>query len=218
MLRIFPILFISIFFLIIYLNVEILTSKNPDIVIFPPEQKENFEDLDSKIDEKTDINLEESTILEDNNENLTSYTVDSKLIEGEKNQEIDEIVDLEPEKNATIEKKKESLPVQPKKKPDNLSNSNNDDKLKNIKKTNNSGSKGFFIQYGAFSKKINANQLKEKIEEKLKLKFTKFDLIIIESKKKGLFKVIFETDNEALAQEICIYSKKINISCLFQKR
>ena len=77
--------------------------------------------------------------------------------------------------------------------------------------------KEFYIQFGAFSNKKNAVQLRTKIEKKINEQYPSIKFSIVNDEKKNLFKLIVFSDSNELAENVCNYSKKRKIDCLVVK-
>ncbi len=75
----------------------------------------------------------------------------------------------------------------------------------------------FYIQFGAFSNKKNAVQLRTKIEKKINEQYPSIKFSIVNDEKKNLFKLIVFSDSNELAENVCNYSKKRKIDCLVVK-
>ena len=76
----------------------------------------------------------------------------------------------------------------------------------------------YLIQFGAFSKKKNAEDFKNSIVEKLGPKFPGFLINLDFDEKKKLYKLISQTNDINKAKKVCGYSKKMKINCLFKKQ
>ena len=196
MIKIIPLLFIPLFFLIVYLGVENLTQKNFENGINNISEGENF------IVKKNDNSSPSVEILSENNHK------EQKKIEYEKkNSESRKgIVD---EESKIKEKVQQSVTV------------NKESKLKEIKKKKNQEVDNFskvLIQFGAFSRKDYAENSKLEIEKKIKEKFKEvtLDIDFIEDKK--LYKLVYLAENKKLAKSICKFSKNIKINCLIKSK
>ena len=72
------------------------------------------------------------------------------------------------------------------------------------------------LQFGAFSKKKNADNLKNKIEKKVQKKFPSFSLDINYSEKTKLYKLLYFTTDYSSAKKICDFCKDNIINCLIK--
>ena len=72
------------------------------------------------------------------------------------------------------------------------------------------------LQFGAFSKKKNADNLKNKIEKKVQKKFPSFSLDINYSEKTKLYKLLYFTSDYSSAKNICEFCKDNKINCLIK--
>ena len=78
--------------------------------------------------------------------------------------------------------------------------------------------KKVLIQFGAFSRKDNAENSKNEIEKKIKKKFEEVNLNINFLKDKKLYKLVYLANSESVAKSICDFSKKIKINCLIKNK
>ena len=76
----------------------------------------------------------------------------------------------------------------------------------------------YFIQFGAFSKKKNAEDLKSSVMKKINTKFPDFFVNIDFDEKKKLYKLISQTNDLDNAKKVCNFLKEVKISCLFKKQ
>ncbi len=142
-------------------------------------------------------------------------------------------VTTEVEQNLTIteEKEKESIEIENKKgdvEKNNLSHKTEkikNNSLKNQSTTSNVANikekkekYNYLIQFGAFSKKKNANDLKNSLIKKLKSKFPDFSINVDFDEKRKLYKLISQTNDIEKAKKVCSFSKKVEINCLFKKQ
>tara|TARA_B100000963_G_scaffold348806_1_gene356953 strand:- start:727 stop:1335 length:609 start_codon:yes stop_codon:yes gene_type:complete len=76
----------------------------------------------------------------------------------------------------------------------------------------------YLIQFGAFSKKRNAEDLKKSVIEKVNTKFPDFLINVDFDEKKKLYKLISQTNDINKAREVCKFFKEKKINCLFKKQ
>ena len=142
-------------------------------------------------------------------------------------------VTTEVEQNLTIteEKEKKSIEIENKKgdvEKNNLSHKTEkikNNSLKNQSTTSNVANikekkekYNYLIQFGAFSKKKNANDLKNSLIKKLNSKFPDFSINVDFDEKRKLYKLISQTNDIEKAKKVCSFSKKVEINCLFKKQ
>ena len=196
MIKIIPLLFIPLFFLIVYLGVENLTQKNFENGINNISEEENF------IVKKNDNSSPSVEILSENNHK------EQKKIENEKN-------------NSGSTKSIADEDSKIKEKVQQSANVNKESKLKETKQKKNQvvdNLSKVLIQFGAFSRKDYAENSKLEIEKKIKEKFKEvtLDIDFIEDKK--LYKLVYLAENKKLAKSICKFSKNIKINCLIKSK
>ena len=196
MIKIIPLLFIPLFFLIVYLGVENLTQKNFENGINNTSEEENF------ILKKNDNSSPSVEISPENKHK------EQKKIENEKKNfgSTKSIVD---EESKIKEKVQQS------------GNVKKESKLKEIKQKKNQEVDNFskvLIQFGAFSRKDYAENSKIEIEKKIKEKFKEVTLDIDFIKDKKLYKLVYLAENKKLAKSICKFSKNIKINCLIKSK
>ena len=97
-----------------------------------------------------------------------------------------------------------------------LKNQNTIDNVANIKE--NKENYNYLIQFGAFSKKKNANDLKNSLIKKLNSKFPDFSINVDFDEKRKLYKLISQTNDIEKAKKVCSFSKEVKINCLFKKQ
>ena len=196
MIKIIPLLFIPLFFLIVYLGVENLTQKNFENGINNISEGENF------IVKKNDNSSPSVEILSENNHK------EQKKIEDEK-------------KNSASTKSIVDEESKIKEKVQQSGNVKKESKLKEIKQKKNQEVDNFskvLIQFGAFSRKDYAENSKIEIEKKIKEKFKEVKLDIDFIKDKKLYKLVYLAENKKLAKSICKFSKNIKINCLIKSK
>ena len=196
MIKIIPLLFIPLFFLIVYLGVENLTQKNFENGINNISEEENF------IVKKNDNSSPSIEISSENNHKEQKKIEDEKKNSGSTKSIVDE-------ESKIKEKVQQS------------GNVNKESKLKEIKQKKNQEVDNFskvLIQFGAFSRKDYAENSKLEIEKKIKDKFKEvtLDIDFIEDKK--LYKLVYLAENKKLAKSICKFSKNIKINCLIKSK
>ncbi len=76
----------------------------------------------------------------------------------------------------------------------------------------------YLIQLGAFSKKKNAEDLKNSVMEKISTKFPGFLINLDFDEQKKLYKLISQTNDIGNAKKVCDFLKKMKTSCLFKKQ
>ena len=196
MIKIIPLLFIPLFFLIVYLGVENLTQKNFENGINNISEGENF------IVKKNDNSSPSVEILSENNHKEQKKIEDEKKNSGSAKSIVDEESKIKEKVQQSGNVKKES-------------------KLKEIKQKKNQEVDNFskvLIQFGAFSRKDYAENSKIEIEKKIKEKFKEVKLDIDFIKDKKLYKLVYLAKNKKLAKSICKFSKNIKINCLIKSK
>ena len=148
-------------------------------------------------------------------------------------EKIERTVSTEVQQNIIITEEKEKKPTKVENLKNNVEESNLSDKtekiknnsLKNKKSTGNVANikekkekYNYLIQFGAFSKKKNANDLKNSLIKKLNSKFPDFSINVDFDEKRKLYKLISQTNDIEKAKKICGFSKKVKINCLFKKQ
>ena len=207
MLKLIPLIIFPLSFFLIFLGVKNLTGNFP----FNKEKnaKEEMVKLNQdseKMETKIKTELEQNQINDDQesinlNENATN--IDEKEIKTTEQESVKE----------SFEKNK--LPI----KPEKIKNNSK----KNQKTTDNiivvdENKNNYLIQFGAFKKKNNAEDLKNSIIEKLDPKFPGFLINLDFDEKKKLYKLISQTNDINKAKKVCGFSKKMKINCLFKKQ
>ena len=148
-------------------------------------------------------------------------------------EKIERTVSTEVQQNIIITEEKEKKPTKVENLKNNVEESNLSDKtekiknnsLKNKKSTGNvtnikekKEKYNYLIQFGAFSKKKNANDLKNSLIKKLNSKFPDFSINVDFDEKRKLYKLISQTNDIEKAKKVCSFSKKVEINCLFKKQ
>ena len=196
MIKIIPLLFIPLFFLIVYLGVENLTQKNFENGINNISEGENF------IVKKNDNSSPSVEILSENNHKEQKKIEDEKKNSGSTKSIVEEESKIKEKVQQSGNVKKES-------------------KLKEIKQKKNLEVDNFskvLIQFGAFSRKDYAENSRLEIEKKIKEKFKEVTLDIDFIKDKKLYKLVYLAENKKLAKSICKFSKNIKINCLIKSK
>lgn len=210
MIKLIPIIIFPLSFFLIFLGVKNLTdnfSFNYENIDQNNKEKIVKSNQDSeKTEAKIEAELEENLI---NNEQQSINVDGSFQSTDEKEKKIIKGENV----NEGFEKKK--LQVKPEK---TKSNSK-----KSQKKTNNidvveENTKNYLIQFGAFTKKKNAEDLKNSIIQKLHTKFPNFQINLDFDEKKKFYKLISQTNDLTKAKKVCSFSKEIKINCLFKKQ
>ena len=196
MIKIIPLLFIPLFFLIVYLGVKNLTQKNFENGINDASEEENF------IVKKNDNSSPSIQISSENKHKEQKKIEDEKTNFGSTKSIVDKDSKIKEKVQQSGTVKKES-------------------KLKEIKQKKNQEVDNFskvLIQFGAFSRKDYAENSKLEIEKKIKEKFKEvtLDIDFIEDKK--LYKLVYLAENMKLAKSICKFSKNIKINCLIKSK
>ena len=201
MIKILPILIIPLFFLIVYSGVKNLTQNKLNNVAKKTEIKENSNN-------NYDLTSKAKSIKTMKSEQLASTEPDKKNVVEEKNSD-----------TATIENDKESKKAEETVKK-NPKQEKNVLKMTTLKKNKSEveSLKKVLIQFGAFSRKDNAENSKNEIEKKIKKKFEEVNLNINFLKDKKLYKLVYLANSESVAKSICDFSKKIKINCLIKNK
>ena len=202
MIKLIPLIIFPLSFFLIFLGVKNLTgnfpSDNEKITHNDKEEiikyNQNPEDIEKKIVKETEQNFV------DVNENLTK----TKEIE---KQSTNEVKEKESENNGPLEKSNQIESNSKKSKKTNINIPIIEEK-KDI----------YFIQFGAFSKKKNAEDLKSSVMKKINAEFPDFFVNIDFDEKKKLFKLISQTNDLDNAKKVCKFLKEVKISCLFKKQ
>ena len=202
MIKLIPIIIFPLSFFLIFLGVRNLTDNFPlDKEKFTQNDKEkiiNNNQDSEEIERKIVTDAQQNFI--DVDENLTN----TEEIEKSSLVKLKEKESIEKNKPLVKSEKLESSSKKSQKKAINLPIA----KEKNI----------YLIQFGAFSKKKNAEDLKNSIVEKLSPKFPGFLINLDFDEKKKLYKLISQTNDINKAKKVCGYSKKMKINCLFKKQ
>jgi len=189
MLKIFPIIIIPLFFIIIFLGVKNLTHNNSNITEVAEEKVEKEKERIPLKTEKELANVEES-----------KKPIDKKkIIYDQPNKN-----DFEKLKNAKLNSNKSNL----KKKNEGIIE----------KKKSDESASQIVLQFGAFSRKDYAQNQKKDIEQKIKNKFPEIKINVDYESDRKLYKLIFTAADQDLAKSICKFSEKIKINCLIRSK
>ena len=198
MLKLIPLIIFPLSFFLIYLGVKNLTG-NFSL------NKENTVQIDK----------EETREFKQDSEKITrtiSNEVQKNIIVTEKKEK--KPIKIENLKNdvekANLSDKSEKI------KNNSLKNQNTIDNATNIKEKKENYN--YLIQFGAFSKKKNANDLKNSLIKKLNSKFPDFSINVDFDEKRKLYKLISQTNDIEKAKKVCSFSKEVKINCLFKKQ
>ena len=202
MIKLIPLIIFPLSFFLIFLGVKNLTgnfpSDNEKITHNDKEEmikyNQNPEDIEKKIVKETEQNFV------DVNENLTK----TKEIE---KQSTNEVKEKESENSGPLEKSNQIESKSKKSKKTKINIPITEEK-KDI----------YFIQFGAFSKKKNAEDMKSSVMKKIDTKFPDFFVNIDFDKKKKLYKLISHTNDVDNAKKVCNFLKEIKVSCLLKKQ
>ena len=202
MIKLIPIIIFPLSFFLIFLGVRNLTDNFPlDKEKFTQNDKEKIinNNQDSEEIERKIVTEAEQNFI-DVDENLTN----TEEIEKRSPAKLKEKESIEKNKPLVKSETIESSSKKSQKKTINIPIA----KEKNI----------YLIQFGAFSKKKNAEDFKNSIIEKLGPKFPGFLINLDFDEKKKLYKLISQTNDINKAKKVCGYSKKMKINCLFKKQ
>ena len=191
MLKIFPIIIIPLFFIIIFLGVKNLTQNNSNIVEVVQEKVDNEKE---QISAKTDKKLANVEELKEPIEKKKAIIIQPK------NNELEKLEDTKINSNKTDLKKKKEKVIKKEKEP-------------NLSKTNQ-----VVLQFGAFSRKDYAQNQKKDIEQKIKNKFPEIKINVDFESDRKLYKLIYKAKDKSLAKSICKFSEKIKINCLIKNK
>ena len=206
MIKLIPIIIFPLSFFLIFLGVKNLTGNFPfNKENIDHNNKEEIVKLNQDSEkivaesEKKLINNEQQSINVDENFRPTDEE-EKKIIKEENINEILEKTELQ----VKSEKKK--------------SNSKKSQKTTNINEDVKENTNNYLIQFGAFTKKKNAEDLKNSIIQKLHTKFPNFQINLDFDEKKKFYKLISQTNDFKKAKKVCSFSKEIKINCLFKKQ
>ena len=198
MLKLIPLIIFPLSFFLIYLGVKNLTG--------------NF----SLNDENTiQIDKEEKQELNQDSEKIartasTEVEQNINIVEENKKKPI-KIENVENDyKKSSLSNKSEKI------KNNSLKNQNIPSNVTNIKEKKENYN--YLIQFGAFSNKKNANDLKNSLIKKLNSKFPDFSINVDFDEKRKLYKLISQTNDIEKAKKVCSFSKEVKINCIFKKQ
>ena len=198
MLKLIPLIIFPLSFFLIYLGVKNLTGNfslnNENTIQIDKEEREELNQGSEKIARTVSTEVEQ-------NINIVE--------EREKKPIKIETLKNEVEKN-NLSEKSEKI------KNNFLKNQNTLSNVANIKEKKENYN--YLIQFGAFSNKKNANDLKNSLIKKLNPKFPDFSINVDFDEKRKLYKLISQTDDIKKAKKVCSFSKEIKINCLFKKQ
>jgi len=200
--KLIPIIIFPLSFFLIFLGVRNLTDNFPlDKEKFTQNDKEkiiNNNQDSEEIERKIVTDAQQNFIDVDENLTNTEEIEKSSLVKLKEKESI--------EKNKPLVKSEtiESSSKKSQKKTINIQIA----KEKNI----------YLIQFGAFSKKKNAEDLKKSVMKQINTKFPNFLINVNFDEKKKLYKLISQTNDINKAKKVCGYSKKMKINCLFKKQ
>jgi len=190
MLKIFPIIVIPLFFIIIFLGVKNLTQNNPNISEVVEEKIEKGKE---KIPLKTG---KESANVEESKKPLEQKKI---IYDQPKKNDFEKLNNAKLNSNKTDLKKKNVEVIEK-------------------KKSYISPANKIVLQFGAFSRKDYAQNQKKDIEQKIKNKFPEIKINVDYESDRKLYKLIYKAADKDLAKSICKFSEKIKISCLIRSK
>jgi len=190
MLKIFPIIIIPLFFIIIFLGVKNLTQNNPNISEVVEEKIEKGKE---KIPLKTG---KESANVEESKKPLEQKKI---IYDQPKKNDFEKLKNAKLNSNKTDLKKKNVEVIEK-------------------KKSYISPSNKIVLQFGAFSRKDYAQNQKKDIEQKIKNKFPEIKINVDYESERKLYKLIYKAADKDLAKSICKFSEKIKINCLIRSK
>ena len=206
MIKLIPIIIFPLSFFLIFLGVKNLTGNFPF-------NKENI-DHNNK-EEIVKLNQDSEKIVAESEKKLINNEQQSINVDenfqptDEKEKKIIKVENV----NESLEKTKLQVKSEKKK-----SNSKKSQKTTNINKVVKENTNNYLIQFGAFTKKKNAEDLKNSIIQKLHTKFPNFQINLDFDEKKKFYKLISQTNDFKKAKKVCSFSKEIKINCLFKKQ
>ena len=202
MIKLIPLIIFPLSFFLIFLGVKNLTVNFPSdkekITHNDKEEVIKYNQNSENVEKKIEKEIEQNFV--DVDENLKN----TKEIE---KQSTNEVKEKESVNNAPSEKSNQIESNSKKSKKTNINIQITEEK-KNI----------YFIQFGAFSKKKNAEDLKSSVMKKINTKFPDFFVNIDFDEKKKLYKLISQTNDLDNAKKVCNFLKEVKISCLFKKQ
>ena len=202
MIKLIPLIIFPLSFFLIFLGVKNLT------VNFPLE-KEKITQNDKKEMIKYNQNSEdvEKKIVKEKEQNFVDVDENLKNTKEIEKHLANEVKEKESENSGSLEKSEQIESNSKKSKKTNINIPITEEK-KDI----------YFIQFGAFSKKKNAEDMKSSVMKKIDTKFPDFFVNIDFDKKKKLYKLISHTNDVDNAKKVCNFLKEIKVSCLLKKQ
>ncbi len=198
MLKLIPLIIFPLSFFLIYLGVKNLTGNfslnEVNTIQIDKEETKEFNQGSEKIVRTVTTEVEQNLTITEEKEKK-SIEIENKKGDVEKN---------------NLSHKTEKIK---KNSPKNQSTTSNVANIKEKKEKYN-----YLIQFGAFSKKKNANDLKNSLIKKLNSKFPDFSINVDFDEKRKLYKLISQTNDIEKAKKVCSFSKKVEINCLFKKQ
>jgi hypothetical protein len=197
-LKLIPLIIFPLSFFLIYLGVKNLTGNfslnEVNTIQIDKEETKEFNQGSEKIVRTVTTEVEQNLTITEEKEKK-SIEIENKKGDVEKN---------------NLSHKTEKIK---KNSPKNQSTTSNVANIKEKKEKYN-----YLIQFGAFSKKKNANDLKNSLVKKLNPKFPDFSINVDFDEKRKLYKLISQTNDIEKAKKVCSFSKKVEINCLFKKQ
>ena len=206
MIKLIPIIIFPLSFFLIFLGVKNLTGNFPF-------NKENI-DHNNK-EEIVKLNQDSEKIVAESEKKLINNEQQSINVDENFRPTDDKEKKIIKEENINESLEKTELQVKSEKK---KSNSKKSQKTTNINKVVKENTNNYLIQFGAFTKKKNAEDLKNSIIQKLHAKFPNFQINLDFDEKKKFYKLISQTNDLKKAKKVCSFSKEIKINCLFKKQ
>ena len=198
MLKLIPLIIFPLSFFLIYLGVKNLTGNfslnEVNTIQIDKEETKEFNQGSEKIVRTVTTEVEQNLTITEEKEKK-SIEIENKKGDVEKN---------------NLSHKTEKIK---KNSPKNQSTTSNVANIKEKKEKYN-----YLIQFGAFSKKKNANDLKNSLIKKLNSKFPDFSINVDFDEKRKLYKLISQTNDIEKAKKVCSFSKEVKINCLFKKQ
>ena len=198
MLKLIPLIIFPLSFFLIYLGVKNLTGNfslnKENTILIDKEETREFNKGSEKILRTITTEVEQNSTITEEKE---KKSIEIEKIKGD--------VD-----KSNLSDKSEKI------KNNSLKNQNTIDNVANIKE--NKENYNYLIQFGAFSKKKNANDLKNSLIKKLNSKFPDFSINVDFDEKRKLYKLISQTNDIEKAKKVCSFSKEVKINCLFKKQ
>ena len=206
MIKLIPIIIFPLSFFLIFLGVKNLTGNFPF-------NKENI-DHNNK-EEIVKLNQDSEKIVAESEKKLINNEQQSINVDENFRPTDDKEKKIIKEENINESLEKTELQVKSEKK---KSNSKKSQKTTNINEDVKENTNNYLIQFGAFTKKKNAEDLKNSIIQKLHTKFPNFQINLDFDEKKKFYKLISQTNDFKKAKKVCSFSKEIKINCLFKKQ